>query len=73
MDKADANVWGYLQYHWDSAYLFEYDGTPGTRKPFRVRRRDDQSRTLDAETPDELGHIIEENYRSKPVPREVAP
>lgn len=73
MDKADAAAWGSLQHSWDSAYIFEYDARPGVRKPFRVRRRDDQPRTLIAETPDELGHLIEEDYRRKPVPREVAP
>jgi hypothetical protein len=73
MDKTDAAVWGSLQNHWDSAYIFEYDATPGIRKWFRVRRRDDQAKILEAETPDELGHLIEEDYRRKSVPREVAP
>lgn len=73
MDKTDAAVWGYLQHSWDSAYTFEYDTTPGVRKPFRVRRRDNQSRKLEAETPDALGDLIDEDYWREPVPREVAP
>lgn len=73
MDRADEMVWGYLQHHWDTAYEFEYDETPGNRKPFRVRRKDDRAAVLEAETPDELDHLIETDYRSKPVPREVAP
>lgn len=73
MDRADAAVWGYLRYHWDTAYQFEYHDDPGNPKPFRVRRRDDQSKTLEAEAPDELGPLIEQDYRDKPVPREVAP
>lgn len=73
MDRADAAVWGYLRWSWDTAYQFEYDARPGVRKPFRVRRRDDPARMLEAETPDELGHLIEEDYRRKPVPREAAP
>lgn len=73
MDKAGAAVWGYLRWSWDTAYQFEYDSTPGVRRPFRVRRRDDPARMLEAKTPDELGHLIEEDYRRDPVPREVAP
>lgn len=73
MDMADANAWGCLQHHWDSAYQFEYDDSAGVRQPFRVRRRDDPAQLLEAETPDELGHMIEEDYRRNPVPREVAP
>ena len=73
MDRADATVWGYLQHHWDTAYQFEHDPTPGNHKPFQVQRRDDEAKTLEAETPDALGHLIDEDYRSNPVPREVAP
>lgn len=73
MDKPDTAAWGDLQYHWDTAYQFEYDRAPGSQTPFRVRRRDDLARMLEAETPDELGDMIEEDYRRKPVPREVAP
>lgn len=72
MDKADSAVWGFLRHRWDSAYLFEYDSTPGESKPFRVRRRDDLTRMLEAETPDQLGHMIDEDYLREPVPREVA-
>lgn len=73
MDRADANTWGCLQHHWESAYQFEYDDTAGVRKPFRARRGDGLAALLEAETPDELGHMIEEGYRRRPVPREVAP
>jgi hypothetical protein len=73
VDKEDETVWGYLQHHWDTAYEFEYDKTPGTAKPFRVRRKDDQAKTLEAETPDELDTLIAEDYQLKPVSREVAP
>jgi hypothetical protein len=73
MDKADAAVWGCLQHHWESAYIFEYDTTPGIRKPFGIRRRDDQARKLESDTPDEIGNLITEDYRGDPVPREVAP
>ncbi|MBO0839048.1 MAG: hypothetical protein J2P28_26545 [Actinobacteria bacterium] len=71
MDRADGNVWGSLQHHWDSAYQFDYDSTTGTRKPFRVWRQDDATEMLGAGTPDELGHMIEEDYRRKPVAPEV--
>lgn len=63
MDRADANIGGNLQHHWDSAYTFEYDTTPGVGEPFRVRHRDDESRTLKAEALDALGHMIDEHYR----------
>jgi hypothetical protein len=73
MDRADTAEWEYLQYHWATAYQFEYDDTPGNSKPFRVRRLDDLASTLEAGTPGELGDMIDEDYRRKPVPREVAP
>jgi hypothetical protein len=73
MNKPDAAVWADLQYHWDSAYQFDYSEDPGDRKPFRVTRRDDPAKVLEAETPDELGRMIAEDYRRNPVPREVAP
>lgn len=73
MDNSDANAWGCLRHHRDSAYQFEYRDTAGVRKPFRSRRRDVLARLLQAGTPDELGYMIEEDYRRKSVPREVAP
>lgn len=73
VNRADAAAWDLLRFNWDSAYLFEYDSDPRIPKPFRVKRKDDPAKVLEAETPNELGDMIDEDYKRKPVPREVAP
>lgn len=72
MDRADAQVWQYLRHHWDGAYEFRCNDTPGVIRPFGVKRRDGEGEIW-AETPDALDRLIAEDYRRKPVPREVAP
>jgi hypothetical protein len=59
-----------LKDDWGAAYRFEY--WPGTQKPYRAFRRDDDTE-LSAKTPGVLRDLIRTDYLARPVPREVAP
>ncbi len=58
-----------LRFHWDSAYEIEPAGPDGIA---RARRRDGLGDWLEG-TPDEVTALIADDYRARPVPREVAP
>jgi hypothetical protein len=59
-----------LQSDWGAAYRFEY--WPGTQKPYRAYRRDDDTE-MSAKTPEELRELIRADYLQKPVSQETAP
>jgi hypothetical protein len=59
-----------LQSDWGGAYGFEY--WPGTQKPYRAYRRDDDTE-LSAQTPEELRELTRGDYLRRPVSRKPAP
>ena len=56
-----------LQWNWGSAYLIT-----GMSGHWLAQRRDD-GQTLSASGPEELRELITEDYRARPVPRDIAP
>ena len=58
-----------LRFNWDTAYEIEPAGPSGLA---RARRRDGLGNWLEG-TPDEVTVMISDDYRARPVSREVAP
>ena len=56
-----------LQWNWGSAYLIT-----GMSGHWLAQRRDN-GRTLKASGPDALRELMIEDYRARPVPRDIAP
>ena len=56
-----------LQWNWGGAYLITAAGGHW------VAMRRDDGQTLTASSPEELREMLAEDYRSRPVPRDIAP
>jgi hypothetical protein len=71
MDSATEEAWKEVQFHWDTAYLFDY--FPTRPEPFIAARRDDPAVVLADKNPSSLQDKVWANYHERPVPREFAP